>query len=154
MPYGELNLARIRQKVADIKEALVILQDYASWDDKAFLTNGEAIRSARYAFIVLIEAASNIANHLCAKLLAKAPTSYADAFILLSEKGILDKGLTRQLAAMTGFRNLLVHRYGEIDDRRMLDIMRKDLGDLDRYLSAVEKVIRSHNKGKEKGISG
>lgn len=32
-----------------------------------FLSNLEAIRAARYTFIVLIEAATNIANHLCAR---------------------------------------------------------------------------------------
>lgn len=152
MEYPELNLARIRQKVADIRESLAVLRGYAAWDDKAFLSNDEAIRSARYAFIVLVEAASNIANHLCAKLLAKAPTSYADAFLLLSERGLLDEGLTKRLAAMAGFRNLLVHRYGEVNNQRMLEIMRNNLGDLELFLSAIAEIIKNSGDGKEEDI--
>ncbi|MDN5362503.1 MAG: hypothetical protein PWP70_1550 [Moorella sp. (in: firmicutes)] len=78
MAYRDLNIARLSQKVADIKEALAVLRDYAVRDDGAFLNNAEAIRSAKYAFIILIEAATNIANHLCARLLNLAPTSYAE----------------------------------------------------------------------------
>lgn len=65
----ELNLHRIAQKVAGIKNSLAVSREYAAQKDEVFLGNPEAIRSARYAFIVLIEAATNIAGHLCARLL-------------------------------------------------------------------------------------
>lgn len=51
MAYRDLNIARLSQKIADIKEALVVLRGYAARDDDAFLNNAEAIRSARYAFV-------------------------------------------------------------------------------------------------------
>lgn len=146
MAYAELNMARIRQKVADIKEALSVLRAYARWEDDAFLNNREAIRSARYAFIVLVEAAANIANHLCARLLQKAPTSYGGAFLSLAEDGMVSSDLAGRLAKMAGFRNLLVHRYGDVDDQRMLKMMRNDLGDLDAYLHAVEYVLREETR--------
>lgn len=43
MAYPGINLARIRQKVADIKESLAVLRGYAAWDDKGFLRNREKI---------------------------------------------------------------------------------------------------------------
>ncbi|MDK2931225.1 MAG: hypothetical protein PWR07_1356 [Bacillota bacterium] len=147
VPAADLNIARIRQKVADIQEALAVLRAYAGREDQAFLLDAEAIRAARYAFIVLVEAASNVANHLCARLLGKAPVSYSDSFLTLGDNGIIDVGLAERLAKMAGFRNLLVHRYGDVKDERMLEIMRNDLGDVDKYLRAIRDVISKRGPG-------
>ena len=40
-----------------------------------------------------------------------------------------------------GFRNLVIHGYGKIDDRRMLQIMRNDLSDILEFLKAVEHIL-------------
>lgn len=141
MVYERLNLSRIREKIADIKEALAILRSYARREEKEFLNNSEAVRAARYTFIVLIEAATNIANHLCARLLNKAPASYAESFLLLGEHNLLDRELAQRLGKMTGFRNLLVHGYGKIDDSKMFKIMCEDLGDLEAFLEAMQYII-------------
>ena len=143
MSAKKLNIARLNQKVGDIKQALAILRGYISQDEKEFLNNHEAVRSARYSFIVLIEAATNIANHLCAKYLHEAPESYADAFLQLGNHGILPNGLAERLGKMTGFRNLLVHGYGKVDDRIMLQIMKNDLPDLDLYLAEIKNLVRN-----------
>jgi uncharacterized protein YutE (UPF0331/DUF86 family) len=146
MPAEKINLPRLNQKVADIKQSLVILRDYARQDETNFLQNPEAIRSARYAFIVLIEAATNIANHFCAKFLHEAPQSYADGFLLLAKQGLLLNDLAKRLSKMTGFRNLLVHGYGKVDDRRMLQIMKQDLSDLELFLNEVAKLVGNGEK--------
>jgi len=114
----QLNIARIREKVSDIKEYLAVLHRYAEQEDAVFLANEEAILAARYSLIVLIEAAMNIANHFCARLLDKAPQTYSDAFLLLGEKKIIDSELAIRLAKMAKFRNLLVHGYAEIDNKK------------------------------------
>lgn len=146
----ELNLPRIAEKITDIREALEVLWEYASQPDNQFLSDKEAVWSARYAFILMTEAVANIASHVCAKLLDKAPSTYADSFIILGEAGLLDADLASRLGKMVGFRNLLVHRYGDVDDARMLRIMREDLGDVELYLQSVAEILR---KMKEEKIS-
>jgi uncharacterized protein YutE (UPF0331/DUF86 family) len=82
-----------------------------------------------------------MANHLCVKLLSEAPQSYADSFLRLGNAGYLPKDLAGRLAKMAAFQDLLVHRYGEIDDGLMLKIMREDLHDLDLLLAAIQKIV-------------
>jgi len=141
MEYRPLNLARIRSKVSDIKESLGFLRRYTMLEDETFLRNEEAVRAARYSFIVLVEASVNIANHFCARLLDKAPETYAEAFLLLGEEGIIDSRLAQRLAQMARFRNLLVHGYGEVDDRRMLRSIREDLSDVEAFMSEINKIV-------------
>jgi uncharacterized protein YutE (UPF0331/DUF86 family) len=87
--YRELDYNRIRVKIADIRESLAVLNEYAGRSDEAFLENPEAIRSARYALIVAIEAATNLGNHFCSRILNKAPNSYAETFGFLGEAKLI-----------------------------------------------------------------
>lgn len=142
MNHSKFNLLRINEKISDIMESIQVLQQYGEQDDRIFLGNPEALRSAKYAFIVLIEAATNIATHICARLLAKAPANYAESFLLLGERGLIEQNLARRLSKMTGFRNLLVHGYGKIDNQQMLGIMRRDIKDVKLYLQAINKLLK------------
>jgi uncharacterized protein YutE (UPF0331/DUF86 family) len=139
--YKKLNLSRIREKVADVRENLQVLREYSSQNSTTFCSNKEAVRSARYAFIVTIEASSNIASHLSARILNKSPDSYAECFLILGENDLIDKDLSIRLAKMAGFRNLLVHGYSEIDDNKMFSIMKNDLDDIDRWLEFVQEIL-------------
>ncbi len=139
--YKKLNLSRIREKVSDVKENLQVLRKYSHQDSTTFLSNKEVVRSARYAFIVMIEASSNIASHLCARILSKSPDSYAECFLILGENDLIDKDLSLRLGKMAGFRNLLVHGYAEVDDDKMFAIMKNNLDDIDSWLEFVQLIL-------------
>lgn len=91
--------------------------------------------------------AANICSHIAAKLLHQATETYGKCYGLLAEKGILPQDLATRLRRMAGFRNLLVHGYGKVDDRQMLSIMRLNLGDLEEYLVHVTRLIVSNPGG-------
>ena len=42
---------------------------------------------------------------------------------------------------MARFRNLLVHRYGEIDDERVLEIIQHNLGDIVEFEKQIQRFI-------------
>ncbi len=148
MPYSfpRLNMSRIQEKVADIRSNLEVLKNYAAQNEDAFLNNNEAIRSARYAFIVMVEALCNIANHLCAKLLNAAPESYAETFLVLGQNGLITNELAQRLGKMAGFRNLLVYGYADVDDSKMFSIMRNDLGDIENWLKELEMLLEKKTR--------
>ncbi len=103
-----------REKVSDVRGALDVLEQYAEREDQDFLNDEESIRAARYTFIVLVEAMTSIAGHICARGLNDSPASYADAFLNLARGGVLDEELAVRLGKMAGFRNLLVHGYAVV----------------------------------------
>lgn len=137
---GHLDLVRLAQKAADIKENASILAEYAGRSDTEFLDNPEAVRSARYSFIVVIEAAVNIAAHICARLLSRAPSSQRESFMLLAQAGLLSESLAVDLSKMAGFGDLLVHRHAEVDDSVMLSFMRNKLADFEGFLGSVRRL--------------
>ena len=138
-----LNINKIRDKISDIKQSLKILREYAHEEDDNFISNPEKVGAARYYFIMLIEACMNIANHFCTRLLEKAPTNYAETFLLLGEHGHINSELSNKLAQMARFRNLLVHGYAKVDDRKLLQIIREDLTDVEDFLKEIGKIINN-----------
>jgi uncharacterized protein YutE (UPF0331/DUF86 family) len=42
---------------------------------------------------------------------------------------------------MVGFRNILVHDYTRLDPMIVMRVLRKDLGDLERFRDAVQALV-------------
>lgn len=47
----------------------------------------------------------------------------------LLERGVLEEDWKEKLSRMKGFRNIVVHRYGRIDDRIAYEILKEHLGE-------------------------
>ena len=61
------------------------------------------------------QAAIDLAMHIVAKRHLGVPQTSADAFSLLHRAGMLDEIIARSMRGMTGFRNVAVHEYQEMD---------------------------------------
>ncbi len=141
-----LNLDLIRTRSADIRRELEMLRAYAALDAGVFSTDPEKVRAARYSLTVVVEAAAAICNHLVARR-GRVSESYPGCFHILGELGIVAASLATSLAAMARLRNLLVHGYGRVDDRRLHQVLRQDLGDLEAFLTAVGAYVSSTGGG-------
>ncbi len=62
----------------------------------------------------------------------------------LAELGVVSADLAGRLQRMAGFRNLLVHLYAEVGDRRVYEILRADVADLDELRSQVLDWLNEH----------
>lgn len=62
-------------------------------------------------------------------------------FKILKEEEIIGKELAIKLEDMARFRNLLVHRYGEVDNKRVLEIIKHNLRDIEEFEKEIEKFI-------------
>ena len=61
------------------------------------------------------QASIDLAMHLVAENHAGMPQTSADAYILLEKAKIISKDITKAMINMTGFRNIVIHEYQEID---------------------------------------
>ena len=61
------------------------------------------------------QAAIDLAMHLVAREHVGVPQNSADAFVLLGKAGSLSAETVREMIGMTGFRNVAVHEYRELD---------------------------------------
>lgn len=83
------------------------------------------------------QAAIDLAMHIVASHHLGIPQSSAEAFTLLDKAGRLDNTLARRLSQMTGFRNVAIHQYQDIDPDIIHHIMQDGWKDLAAFCNAI-----------------
>ena len=67
----------------------------------------------------MIEGCLDAAHHVCSSQGYEIPRTNAEAMTVLARHGIVPDGLGAAMAQAVRVRNLLVHGYAEVDDRRL-----------------------------------
>jgi uncharacterized protein YutE (UPF0331/DUF86 family) len=142
-----VNAELIRTKATAIRRNIERITRLASLPDEQFWSDERNIETVKLWLIELVQDAADLCNHLAARLAHQVPLSYPECFEMLGDEGILEKSLADSLRAMARFRNLLVHRYWDVDDQRVLQIARTQLGDLEQFLEAVGRITGIRDDG-------
>lgn len=137
----ELDKEKIKQRFSEINESLQEIQRLASFGDKEFWSKKENIAAVKYYLLQAIEAVGGVCVHIAAKKFNKGVSAFGECFEILGEEGFLTEDLVLQLRKMVKFRNKLMHRYWEIDDKNILEYARNDLNDFNDFMKAVDKII-------------
>ncbi len=59
----------------------------------------------------------------------------------LVKNTILSEEMREKLKLMKGFRNIVVHRYGKIDDNLAFEILKKNIRDFYDFIRRVEEIL-------------
>jgi uncharacterized protein YutE (UPF0331/DUF86 family) len=113
------------------------LRELGALPELEFLGDYRNTDGAKYLLIVATASAIDLCNHVVACRGGRAPQDYADCFAILAELRVIDLDVARRLQQMARFRNLLVHLYWRVDDRRVYQVIHDDLGDLDVFREQV-----------------
>jgi len=132
-----LDKETISAKFDIIDNDLEFLQEFEGMDEDDFVSSYKNVQAAKYSLLEIIEACIDIGHHIIAAKGFGRAEKYRNIFHILSERGVLDPALASRLGDMAGFRNLLVHSYGNIDNIHVLEIINSELGDVLEF----EKVI-------------
>ncbi len=85
-----------------------------------------------------IQGCIDLAIHTCVDEKLGAPSTAAQAFLLLANHGQLDSELAHKLTRAAGLRNLIVHQYTELDYDRVVEVVKTSLNDLRRLVAAFQ----------------
>ena len=80
-----------------------------------------------------------IASHIISEEGFGVAGSTNEMFYLLEENGYLDRDITEKMVKAVGFRNLIVHEYGQIDLKQVYRIAHHNIDDLERFIKAIVK---------------
>ena len=84
-----------------------------------------------------VQVVIDLAVSTCVRLGLGSPPTYADAFRQLADADVIADDLAERLARAAGFRNLVVHGYGQLDLRRVHAIAMAGPADLRAFLAAL-----------------
>jgi uncharacterized protein YutE (UPF0331/DUF86 family) len=135
-----INEEIIEARIREINDALQTLKLLKAKTFKG-LTLHEKL-SMRYLIIQLVEATSSICMHILLNLFNEKPEGFPECFTRLGVKGIIPQRLSTKLASAARLRNLLVHRYWEIDDTKVYNSVKKGLKDFEEFVLCMREFLK------------
>ena len=141
----EVDPERLGKLIGSMRESVRLLNEIKDMSEVEFKDDVHKLSSAKYNFIVAIEAAIDIASHLISKKGFRAPEDYADTFQVIGEVGALDMDFADELRNMAKFRNRLVHIYWGVDDQQLYDILKTRLDDFKKFLDSMANFLGWQN---------
>ena len=127
--------------VGELRKSLQRLSALAGIPEDQFVTDADKVASAKYHFIVAIEASIDLCNHLISRNRFRVPEDYGDTFRVMAEVGALSPEFADVLVSMGKFRNRLVHIYWEVDDRQVHQLLCNRLQDFRRFLKEMAQYL-------------
>lgn len=134
-----LDIEKIKKRISEIEESIneinkiVSINEYEFWKDKRNIT------SVKYYLLEAIEAVGGICVHIVAKKFGKGVNSLSECINILEEEEILDKELSSRLKKMIKFRNKLIHKYWEIDDKLVYEYAKNETDDFTDFIKEIKK---------------
>jgi uncharacterized protein YutE (UPF0331/DUF86 family) len=104
---------------------------------EAFLANIDLQEVVAFNLHLAVENCIDIAAHIISENGWGVPGSASEMFLQLEKHGMLDAELTAKMIKAIGLRNLIVHEYARINLKLLFEIARKDIHDLNTYVTCL-----------------
>lgn len=143
-----LDTHRIRVRIKEIRKRLTILEkNFKKIPEKKFLKDDRINAEAERHLEIAIQAAIDIANHLVAALgLERASRAISEVFYSLAEENIIPEDFAETMVKVTGYRNIIVHGYLDVDRHETYQNIQKGLPDLSKYAKYIEEFLEKQEK--------
>ena len=129
----------LAEKIASVREAIARIREVLPAERAAFLADRTTREVVILNLFVALQDCMSLAAHWLSDAGLDVPQSYAQVFLRLGERGDLPSDLAARLAAASGLRNLVAHRYGVLDWERVHEIAATRLGDLLAFCEALAR---------------
>jgi uncharacterized protein YutE (UPF0331/DUF86 family) len=139
-----INKEVLRMRISYIEDSLRSLERFKGIPFKEFHSNPDNFRIAFYDLHRALEAIMDIGSHILSRIPGARPSSYKDIPRLLEKHKIIpDDFATTQLTKMAGYRNRMVHFYGEITEKEIHNIIQEELEDFYTFCSYTNEILRA-----------
>ncbi len=130
---------KLQEKIADLKKYQEKLEKYAAYDKEEITSNEETQAAVERYLNLAIEIVIQIGKMIISNEELEKPDTYQDVIKKLGQEEILPKGFAERFAPATGLRNLLIHRYGEIDINKVIETLKNNVEDFNTFSKHVSK---------------
>ncbi len=134
----------IESKLAKITDSLNVIVENMPEEYEDFIKLG-LIKEGLYKKVEFaIETILDICAVINSDLGLGMPEVEDDILDNLEKKRVLKKEVIAKIREMKGFRNLLVHKYGDVDDKKAFDNLKEGIEDFDIAMKDIENVLKRY----------
>lgn len=142
MKDGKIRDTLIYTKITETEESIDAIREHLPEDAKEFsglgIVKDGIYKRAEYA----IENVFDICHIINADLSLGIPSGEEDVVENLRRNGIVDDGLALKLLSMRKFKNIVVHRYGKIDDSVAYILLTDEIEDFNVFNEHIRRFLK------------
>jgi len=143
MKARQLRENLIRSKMTEIMESIGLVRENLpdSFEDfsRLGLVKDGIYKRTEFA----IENVFDICAIINADLLLEMPENDYRIVENLAKRDILTQEMAEKIRKMRGFRNIMVHRYGRIEDEIAYSLLRNSLDDFGQFIDLIERFLET-----------
>lgn len=109
------------QLISKLEEYLVRLKFLQKYNKEEFLNNWQVEMQIDRIMQLIIECSIDIGEEILTGIKARAPRTYKETFLLLSQNRVINNNLMKNLQDLCDFRNELVHDYLFLDPEKIYE---------------------------------
>jgi uncharacterized protein YutE (UPF0331/DUF86 family) len=135
----------VKDKIKNIIDGVNIVAENLPDNFGDFINSG-LIKDGIYKKIEFsIENILDISNIINSDLDLGTPETEDSIIEHLEINKIFDKKIINLISEMKRFRNILIHKYGEINDEQAFETIKTGLGDFELIIEEIERVLRKYS---------
>ncbi len=135
--------ATITRKLQELERCIQQLQKFQSYRYDEIEGDLEKIWAIERGLQISVQIIIDIGNHILASIGENQIEDYTDVLSKLGKCNILPSEFAERIKGMAGFRNILVHRYAEVDLKRVYDVLQNRLHDFVEYIGYIQSYFSS-----------
>jgi uncharacterized protein YutE (UPF0331/DUF86 family) len=131
----------VAKRMEGIEAEITELKKLSEQDFDVF-SNGDGWKLAQFHLHRSLEGVFNIGNHILSRIPGATATEYKEIAEKLGEYKIVPLDFAKEnLVKMAKYRNRVVHFYAQITPEELYKIIANDLGDFEKFLSAIKNLL-------------
>jgi len=136
---------RILSKLAELDGYLHELEEISPKSYRVYKTSIEKRRACERLLHISIECVLDICSILASELKLGLPSTQEDLFERLESSHIISSQVMSNLKKMRSFRNIIVRRYGIVNDELVYKILKNNLGDFLDFKKEISEFLEKED---------
>lgn len=146
----KISAEKIKNKLAEITDGVNTVYEHLPEDYTSFARLGLVKDGLYKQTEVAIQSIIDICAIINSDLRIGIPETEDSIFDFLEEEEIFPKEVLNLIRAMKRFRNVLVHRYGAINDEEAFQSIQDGRDDFEKIINSFEQVLKKYSERKKK----
>lgn len=140
--------AFVTKKLYELQEYHHELEVLLRASDEEILADSGKIHIAERLLQLIVDTMIDVNQHFIKEQHLPVTEDYQSTFRVLAEHTILPHEFAEKLAPVVGLRNIVVHRYEQLDKKQFIQLLRKNSDDFLRYYHEIGGKIEISEKYK------
>ena len=135
---------RILAKLDEIDKYIEELSEVKPESFKEYQVSIKEKRACERLVQIAIESVLDICSIIVSDMKLGLPEDEDEVIKKLESNNVIKKELALVLSKMKGMRNILVHKYGEVEDELVFESISQELEDFDKFKEEILRLIEKN----------